>query len=64
LLGQSDIVHVAGAPHFVDTIKRKAGAAGARCYADPFLPSQQAPGLGSRIFGRVSRPAQQLEAAE
>ncbi len=64
LLSQSDIVHVAGAPHFVDTVRRKARAAGARCYADPFLPSQQAPGLGHRIFRRVSRPPQRLEAAE
>ena len=64
LLGQSDIVHVAGAPRFVDMVRRKARHAAARCYADPFLPSQQVPGLGSRIFRLVGRPAQPLEAAE
>lgn len=63
LLGRSDIVHVAGAPHFVDTVRRKAGNV-ARCYADPFLPGRQAPSLASRIFGLAGQPAQQLEAAE
>ena len=71
LLGHNDIVHVAGAPRFVDTVKRKARNAATRCYADPFLPGQQAPSLASRIFRRVRptagirpRPAQPLEAAE
>jgi len=64
MLGQSDIVHVAGAPRFVDTIKTKARSAAARCYADPFLPSQQVPSLGHRIFRRASQPRQHLEAAE
>jgi len=64
LLGHSDIVHVAGAPRFVDMIKSKARNAAARCYADPFLPSRQAAGLGHRILRRVSRPQQWLEAAE
>ncbi len=65
LLGHKDVVHVAGAPRFVDTIKRKARNSATRCYADPFLPSLQAPSLGSRIFQLVKpRPAQTLEAAE
>jgi 3-phenylpropionate/trans-cinnamate dioxygenase ferredoxin reductase subunit len=64
LLGHSDIVHVAGAPRFVDMIKSKARNAAARCYADPFLPSRQAAGLGHRILRRVSRPPRWLEAAE
>ncbi len=64
LLGQSDIVHVAGAPRFVDTVRRKARNLAARCYADPFLPGQQAPSLGNRIFRLVGQPAQRLEAAE
>lgn len=63
LLGQSDIVHVAGAPRFVDTVRRKARNAAARCYADPFLSGQRAPSLGSRIFRLVGQPAQRLEAA-
>jgi NAD(P)H-flavin reductase/ferredoxin len=63
-LGQSDIVHVAGAPHFVDTIKTKVRNAAARCYADPFLPSRQVPSLRHRIFHPVSQPPQRLEAAE
>jgi 3-phenylpropionate/trans-cinnamate dioxygenase ferredoxin reductase subunit len=64
LLGHSDIVHVAGAPQFVETVKMKARNASARCYADPFLPSQRAPGLGHRIFRRANRLPQHLEAAE
>ncbi len=64
LLGHGDIVHVAGAPRFVEAVRRKAGRAAARCYADPFVPSRQAPGLGSRIFRLVGRPARQLQAAE
>jgi NAD(P)H-flavin reductase/ferredoxin len=64
LLGQGDTVHVAGAPRFVDTIKTKARNAAARCYADPFLPSQQVPGLRHRIFRPAGQPLQRLEAAE
>ena len=64
LLGHSDIVHVAGAPHFVDTIKTKARAAGVRCYADPFLPARRSLGLGSRFFRPAGPPAPRLEAAE
>ena len=64
LLGQSDIVHVAGAPDFVDVVKTKVRNTAARCYADQFLPSRQAPSLGHRIFRRVNRPPQWLEAAE
>lgn len=64
LLGQSDIVHVAGAPRFVDAVRRKARKVAARCYADPFLPSQQGPSAPSRIFRLIGWPAQPLQAAE
>jgi 3-phenylpropionate/trans-cinnamate dioxygenase ferredoxin reductase subunit len=37
-LGVEDTVYVAGPPGLVNTVKRKARDAHARCYADPFLP--------------------------
>ena len=64
LLGQSDIVNVAGAPGFVDIVRTKARRAAARCYTDPFLPARQAQSLGSHIFRRTGQSAHQLEAAE
>ncbi|HSG95493.1 MAG TPA: 2Fe-2S iron-sulfur cluster-binding protein [Afifellaceae bacterium] len=64
LLGQSDIVHVAGAPRFVDAINAKVRKMAARCYADPFLPSRQASSLRSRLFRVTGQPAQPLQAAE
>ncbi len=64
LLGQSDTVHVAGAPLLVDMVKAKARNAAARCYADPFLPARRSQGLGSRFFRPAGPPAQRLEAAE
>jgi 3-phenylpropionate/trans-cinnamate dioxygenase ferredoxin reductase component len=41
LIGCEDTVYVAGPPGLVDAIKVKARQAGARCYADAFLPSSQ-----------------------
>jgi 3-phenylpropionate/trans-cinnamate dioxygenase ferredoxin reductase subunit len=46
-----DTVYVAGPVGLVDAVKRKARSAAARCYADPFLPSSQAPSFTDRIAG-------------
>jgi NAD(P)H-flavin reductase/ferredoxin len=56
-LGLEDTVYVAGPPGLVDTVKRKARAAAARCYADPFLPGEQKPSLIDRIMQMLHRPA-------
>jgi len=45
----TDVVYAAGAPPMVDAAARKAKAAGARCFSDPFEPSHDGtPGLLSR----------------
>jgi 3-phenylpropionate/trans-cinnamate dioxygenase ferredoxin reductase subunit len=51
LVGIEDTVYVAGPIGLVDAVKRKARYAAARCYADPFLPSSQAPSVTDRVFG-------------
>jgi NAD(P)H-flavin reductase len=56
-LGLEDTVYVAGPPALVDAVKRKARAAAARCYADPFLPGEQKPSLIDRIMQMLHRPA-------
>lgn len=37
----SDVVYVCGAPAMVDAVKSIAGNAGAVCYADPFMPTNE-----------------------
>jgi NAD(P)H-flavin reductase/ferredoxin len=56
-LGVEDTVYVAGPPGLVDTVRQKARAAAARCYADPFLPSAQAPSLVERVMSMLRAPA-------
>jgi NAD(P)H-flavin reductase/ferredoxin len=53
-LGPEDTVHVAGPPALVEAVKRKARAAGARCYAIPFLPGMQQPSLMDRVVRLLS----------
>lgn len=48
-LNPSDTVYACGAPEMVEDVKRLAHAAGARCYADPFLPSNGELPLGLKI---------------
>ena len=56
-LGLEDTVHVAGPSGLVDAVKRKARSAAARCYADAFLPSVQAPSLVDRVMQMLRTPA-------
>jgi 3-phenylpropionate/trans-cinnamate dioxygenase ferredoxin reductase component len=49
-LGLDDTVYVAGPPGLVDGVKRKARAARARCYADPFLPGAQKMSFVDRVM--------------
>lgn len=55
-LGPEDTVYVAGPPGMVDAVKHKARAAGARCYADPFLPSVEKLSLVDRVMQMLRRP--------
>ena len=55
-LGLEDTVYVAGPPPLVDAVKRKARAAAARCYADPFLPGAQKLSLVDRVVQMLHRP--------
>jgi len=57
LLGFEDTVYVAGPAGLVDVVKRKARSVAARCYADAFIPSAQAPSLIDRV-ARVFRAGQ------
>jgi ferredoxin-NAD(P)+ reductase (naphthalene dioxygenase ferredoxin-specific) len=50
-LGPEDTVHVAGTASLVDAVKVTADMAGARCYADPFLPSAE----GTSLLDRMAR---------
>ncbi|KZE36735.1 2Fe-2S iron-sulfur cluster binding domain-containing protein [Chelatococcus daeguensis] len=56
LLGPSDMVYVAGAPGLVDAVKLKALSAGAFCFADPFLPSQQRMSFMDRMARLLRTP--------
>jgi NAD(P)H-flavin reductase/ferredoxin len=56
-LGPEDTVYVAGPPPLVDAVKLKSRAAGARCYADPFLPNAQPLSLVDRVMAMLRRPA-------
>jgi len=51
LIGCEDTVYVAGPAGLVDAVKAKARHAGARCYADAFLPSSQ----GMSLFDKITR---------
>jgi hypothetical protein len=60
LLGMEDTVYVAGPQGLVDTIRLKAQAAAAQCYADPFLPSTQSTSMADRLRGFLfGRPRQE-----
>jgi NAD(P)H-flavin reductase/ferredoxin len=63
-LGLEDTVYVAGPPGLVDAVKRKARAAAARCYADPFLPGEQKPSFIDRIMQILHRPAGAIAEAQ
>ena len=52
LFGLEDTIHVAGPAGLVDVVKGKALSAGARCYADAFLPSTQSMSLMDRLTRR------------
>lgn len=56
-LGLDDTVYVAGPPGLVDTVKRKARSARARCYADPFLPGMAKLSFVDRVMQMLRRPA-------
>ncbi len=60
LLGPEDTVYVAGPAGLVDAVKQKARWDSARCYADPFLPSNQTPSLLDRVM-QVLRSGRQLK---
>jgi 3-phenylpropionate/trans-cinnamate dioxygenase ferredoxin reductase subunit len=50
-LFEDDMVYACGAPPMVEAVARMAAAAGARCYADAFVPPQQSDdGLLSRAM--------------
>jgi len=55
-LGVDDTVYVAGPPGLVDAVKRKARAAAARCYADPFLPAVRKMSFADRVMQMLGRP--------
>jgi len=63
-LGLEDTVYVAGPPGLVDAVKRKARAAAARCYADPFLPGDQKPSFMDRIMQMLHRPTTPIGEAQ
>lgn len=63
LLNMEDTVYVAGPQGLVETVKHKVIAAGARCYADAFLPSSQSMSLMDKITRRFrARREARLEA--
>jgi NAD(P)H-flavin reductase/ferredoxin len=49
-LTAQDTVFAAGSPEMVNAIKEIAAAAGAKCYADPFLPSSNEIPLGMKFL--------------
>jgi naphthalene 1,2-dioxygenase ferredoxin reductase component len=53
-LTDKDVVHVAGAPNLVESIKASALAAATRCYADSFTPSRNRMNLVDRVTGLFS----------
>jgi 3-phenylpropionate/trans-cinnamate dioxygenase ferredoxin reductase subunit len=61
-LGPDDTVHVAGSPRLAGAILRKACAAGARCYADPFVSSLARPSR-ARLLASLLRVPQAPAAA-
>jgi len=63
-LGLEDTVHVAGPSGLVDAVKRKARTAAARCYADAFLPSVQAPSFVDRVMQMLRTPGSEAADAD
>lgn len=61
-LGVDDTVIVAGAPGLVEAVRRKAVAAGARIYADPFVPSRETLSMVGRLMQslRAGAPAESI----
>jgi NAD(P)H-flavin reductase/ferredoxin len=53
LFARSDVVYAAGAPAMTEAVARLAKAAGAKCYADPFLANAK-PLQTSNLIGRVA----------
>src|SRR5262249_43387115 len=59
----SDVLYACGAPGMVDSIKAIAAGVGARCYADPFLPTTDdtvEESVLSRAMGWLAVPTRQL----
>jgi NAD(P)H-flavin reductase/ferredoxin len=50
-LSQSDVVYTSGAPVVTETVSRIAKAAGAKCYADPFLSNASPDKPAGRLTG-------------
>ena len=55
---------MAGPSGLVDAVKRKARSAAARCYADAFLPSLQAPSFVDRVMQMLRTPASEAVDAD
>jgi 3-phenylpropionate/trans-cinnamate dioxygenase ferredoxin reductase subunit len=56
-LSANDVVYTAGAPAMTESVARLARAAGARCYADPFVSSAkpvELPTLMARVSGWIN----------
>lgn len=62
-LGPEDTVYVAGPQGLVDAVQTKSRAAGARCYADPFLPSTQRLSFTDRILQLIRAPGERTRPA-
>jgi NAD(P)H-flavin reductase/ferredoxin len=64
-LSQGDLLYTCGAPPMVEAVAKMAKAAGARCYADPFVPNEQSDsGLLSRAMDWLTKePTAMREAA-
>jgi len=54
-LTNRDVVHVAGTPNLVESVKASALAAATQCYADPFTASRNRVGFADRLAGLLSR---------
>ena len=56
-LSANDVVYTSGAPAMTESVARLARAAGARCYADPFVSSAkpvESPTLMARVSGWIN----------
>lgn len=57
-LTRNDTIYAAGEPEMIDEIRKLARAAGAKCYASPFLPSEDSQPVTRRIarFFGIGQP--------